>query len=87
MSQETERRCYRVVLGFGIAWLWCARAAQAADGFASDGRMPLFETFRDILRAERPLHGRDLGAVAIAGPGQSAAQPLRRSWREVRYDM
>jgi len=76
MSQQAERRCYRVVLGLGIAWLWWSGAARG-DDLAADTRTPLFANSRDILRIERPLHGRDLGAVAMMGPGGHSLQPLR----------
>jgi hypothetical protein len=79
MSQEAERRCYRIVIGLGITWLCCTGPARAADDLLAErGTMPLFDSSRDMLRAERPLHGRDLGAVAIAGSGAYAVQPLRK---------
>ena len=78
MLHEAERRRYRIVLGLVVCWVWSAGGASAAEPEMIGGRVPLFETSRDILRAERPLHGRDLGAAAFAGPGTEEVQPQRK---------
>lgn len=75
MSRGSERRCRRAVLGL-IAWSCCwAEPTLGADESGASAPLPLLEVSRDLLRADRPLHGRDLGFAPFVGPQWRRAEP------------
>jgi len=76
MSHEAERRRFRFALGLVICWSSWAACARAAE--SETEQRPLFESPRDMMRLERPLRARDLGAVASTGPGSYELQPQRK---------
>jgi len=77
MSQEAERRRRQVVVGLAVTWLGWLGCAQAEE-LGGDRHVALFENSREILRAERPLRGRDLGAVSSADANGYSALALRK---------
>ncbi len=77
MSRGSVRRYRRAMLGV-IAWSCCwAVPALAADESSRNARVALFEASRDLLRAERPLRGRDLGLAAVTTPDGRRPEPVR----------
>jgi hypothetical protein len=78
MPHELEGRYRRALLGV-IAWSWYwVAAAQAADQTGSGPWLPLLDASRDLLRAERPFRGRDLGAAGFMDPGARQPEAVRR---------
>ena len=76
MSQGSARRYRRLVLM--IAWSWCwANAARAADPSTGGPTLPLLDASRDLLRAERPFRGRDLGSAAFTTRDGERPDPAR----------
>jgi hypothetical protein len=70
MSQAWEWRYRRAMLGV-IAWSWCwAGTARAGDQSLTAPTLPLLDASRDLLRAERPFRGRDIGAAFVMSDGQ-----------------
>jgi hypothetical protein len=77
MAQGARWRYRPVVLGC-IAWSSCCAApALAVDINATAAPVPLLEASRDLLRAERPFSGRDLGAAAMMSPTARRPEPVR----------
>jgi hypothetical protein len=62
-----------------LAWCWASRvlAADLTDRGDRPLPVPLFEASRDLLRAERPLRWRELGAGPGLGRGWGGGPPPR----------
>jgi len=76
MGQGSQRRYPRLVLGCIASWC-CAGPALASELISGATAMPLLEASRDLLRAERPFRGRDLGAAAFMGRDASRPEAPR----------
>ena len=77
MSPGSER-CYRSAMFGFIAWsCYWAAPALAADESGRGARVALFEASRDLLRAERPFRGHDLGFAAMTTPDGRRPEPAR----------
>jgi hypothetical protein len=60
-----------------IVWSSCwAVRSLAADDAGTAPHLALLDASRDILRAERPLHGRDFGSATLSGPNGGRRDPV-----------
>jgi hypothetical protein len=59
-----------------VSWCWAAPTS-AADPTGANAAMPLLDASRDLLRAERPFRGRDVGAAAFMAREGGRPQELR----------
>jgi hypothetical protein len=66
------------VLGL-IAWAccWAAPTLGAEDDGGPAASVPLLQVSRDLLRADRPLHGRDVGFATLLTPDGRLPGSLR----------
>jgi hypothetical protein len=78
MSQAEEGRCRRMVFGVIVWSSCCAVRSLAADEAGLVPRLLLFDASRDVLRAERPILGRDFGSTALSGPDGGRRDSVRR---------
>jgi hypothetical protein len=69
MSQESEGRRYRMIVGLLVCSACFAGPAIAEPDTDSTSGLRLFEVSRDILRADRPLRAREFGAVVSEAAG------------------